>query len=173
MEAAEKMALGSLGLISAEELRKSRAGIRVSALMDAGYRTLEDLCRADDKDLAAIEGIGEGQIASIRRITAEFIKNMAAWMPVRIDPSDPEGGNLPLMKAAALLRRCGAVRRDAGQAPEKFTAFVNDVLSAGSFPAGKRRSPPWKPILKCVTIWYPPRLPGSTAWRIFTAEPFP
>ncbi|MBQ1923670.1 MAG: helix-hairpin-helix domain-containing protein, partial [Lachnospiraceae bacterium] len=99
MEAASKMALESLDMISAEELRKSRAGIRVSALMEAGYKTLEDIYRADDKDLAAIEGIGEGQIASIRRLTAEFVRNMAAWMPVRIDPSDEEGGNLPLMQA--------------------------------------------------------------------------
>ena len=129
MEAASKMALESLDMISAEELRKSRAGIRVSALMDAGYKTLEDIYRADDKDLAAIEGIGEGQIASIRRLTAEFVRNMAAWMPVRIDPSDEEGGNLPLMQAAALLRRCGAVRRDAGEAPETFLTFEKDVLS--------------------------------------------
>ena len=129
LKAAEKMALGSLDRISAEELKKSRAGIRVSALMDAGFKTLEDIYRADDKDLAAVDGIGEGQIASIRRITAEFIRNMSAYMPVRIDPADPEGGNTDLMYQTALLRRCGAIRRDAGDAPEKFLAFQREVLS--------------------------------------------
>ncbi len=128
LEAASKMALGSLERISAEELRKSRAGIRVSALTEAGYKTLEDIYRADDQDLAAIEGIGEGQIASIRRLTAEFIRNMAAWMPVRIDPSDPEGGNAGLMQKTALLRRCRLIRKDAGEAPDTFLSFAEEVL---------------------------------------------
>ena len=49
----------SLGEIPVEELRGSKAGIRVSALLDAGYRNFRDLSETDDAKLMEVSGIGE------------------------------------------------------------------------------------------------------------------
>ena len=62
-------AAGRLAQIPVEELRNARAGIRVSALEEAGYHTLLDLYQLPDWKLQAVEGIGEKQAASIRSIS--------------------------------------------------------------------------------------------------------
>ena len=48
--------------IPVEELKNSKAGIRISALQSAGYNTLYDLYKAENWKLQNIEGIGEKQI---------------------------------------------------------------------------------------------------------------
>ena len=127
LAAAGKKARNALGNISVEELRKSRAGIRVQVLEEAGFLTLQDLDRAPDAALCALEGIGEKQVASIRRLTEEFVESMAAYMPIRIDPSDPESGSLELMEETARLLRCRRVREVAGGAAASYHAFTEDL----------------------------------------------
>ena len=46
---------------SVEELKNAKAGIRVSALENAGYKTLGDIARASNYDIESVEGIGEKQ----------------------------------------------------------------------------------------------------------------
>lgn len=57
----------SLKNISVEELKKSKSGIRVSALEEAGYEDIGKLSGAADWELKAIDGIGDKQIAACRR----------------------------------------------------------------------------------------------------------
>ena len=52
--------------IPVEELKNSKAGIRINALQSAGYETLSDLYTAEDWKLKNIEGIGESQKSSDR-----------------------------------------------------------------------------------------------------------
>ena len=56
--------------IPVEELKNSKAGIRINALQNAGYNTLYDLYKAENWKLQRIDGIGEKQISSIRSIIA-------------------------------------------------------------------------------------------------------
>ena len=53
-----KDAVKSLAEVSALELKKSKAGIRVSALIDAGYDDLYKLSCAKNWELLAVQGIG-------------------------------------------------------------------------------------------------------------------
>ena len=60
----ERHVMESLGRIPVDELRNSKAGIRVSALEAAGYRDFADLARADRRTLLGVNGIGEKQAAA-------------------------------------------------------------------------------------------------------------
>lgn len=129
LEAAGQKARAALSGVSVEELRKSRAGIRVQVLEEAGFHTLRDLDQTADPVLSAIDGIGEKQVAAIRRITEEFVMHMAAYMPLRIDPADPQNGCLALMEETARLLRCSRIREEAGSCAETLHAFTKDVRS--------------------------------------------
>ena len=65
--------------VSVEELKKSKAGIRVSALSDAGYDDLYKLSCAKDWKLHAVQGIGEKQLEAIRNIIAEFVNRISEF----------------------------------------------------------------------------------------------
>ena len=78
-------AVGRLAQIPVEELRNARAGIRVSALEEAGYHTLLDLYQLPDWKLQAVEGIGEKQAASIRSISETFLEKLAETGRIRLE----------------------------------------------------------------------------------------
>ena len=71
-EMLEYQAEESLVRIPVEALSQSKAGIRVQQMEEAGYKTLEDLARADDETLLAVNGVGEKQVSSIRTAIASF-----------------------------------------------------------------------------------------------------
>ena len=102
-----------LAEIPVEELRQSRAGIRTTALAEAGYLTLYDLYKAGDPELRGIDGIGEKQVASIRSIIDEFTRKLAQHKRIRIstDPDDEESRSLLL--ETARCRRVQQIARDA------------------------------------------------------------
>ena len=64
--------------IPVEELKNSKAGIRINALQSAGYNTLYDLYKTENWKLQRIDGIGEKQISSIRSIIGEFLNRLSA-----------------------------------------------------------------------------------------------
>ena len=76
--------------ISTDELKKAKVGIRVSALMDAGYNNLGDVAMATDADLLKVDGIGEKQLEAIHNIVTEFANSLAARASVRLEESDAE-----------------------------------------------------------------------------------
>ena len=76
--------------IPVEELKNSKAGIRISALQSAGYNTLYDLYKAENWKLQNIEGIGEKQISSIRSIIGEFLTRLSTRARIRLTPDRDE-----------------------------------------------------------------------------------
>ena len=84
-------AVSSMKDISIEELKKSKAGIRVAVLRDAGYEDLADLIMASDEALRALDGIGEKQVRAIRSNLAQFAEHLSAKEPLTIHlPGMPE-----------------------------------------------------------------------------------
>ena len=84
----EEASARSLEEIPVEELKKSKAGIRINALQEAGYRNLKDLSDADESSLLAVDGIGGKQTAAIRSILAQFRQQFALRKTIRLSPDD-------------------------------------------------------------------------------------
>ena len=98
-------ALTALENISVEELKNSKAGIRVSLLKDAGYENLYQLARLKDWELTAIDGIGEKQAEAIRNIITEFINSMAKHVHVKLTLEKDENGEVPNMELLMALTK--------------------------------------------------------------------
>lgn len=118
----------SLAQIPVEELRNSKAGIRVTALKDAGYLTLRDLAAAEDSDLQAIDGIGEKQVISIRAILAVFGRQIAGKKTVRLSIEDDSERNLRLIRAVAVCRIGSELLSDAEPVRTAFHACTEQIL---------------------------------------------
>ena len=98
-------AFTALENISVEELKNSKAGIRVSLLKDAGYENLYQLARLKDWELTAIDGIGEKQAEAIRNIITEFINSMAKHVHVKLTLEKDENGEVPNMELLMALTK--------------------------------------------------------------------
>ena len=123
-----KEARNALSDISVEELRNSKAGIRVSVLQAAGFRDLGALARAGDRELTMIDGIGEGQLSSIRNIISGFLLNLSAHKSIRLTDRNPEKEEAALLLAAARFRRCAVIRKDMQALQKELQAFTEDVI---------------------------------------------
>ncbi len=73
-----EQAVCGLADIPVEELRNARAGIRVAALEQAGYHSLQ-----------SVEGIGEKQAASIRMLIDTFLEKLSASGRIRLTTDIP------------------------------------------------------------------------------------
>lgn len=124
-----KSAKESLSRISIEELKNSKAGIRVSALQEAGYATLADLDQAADWELQSVEGIGEKQMESIRNILVEFGNHMAEHLSVRMSVEEKSVENDALICALAAYRKGEQVRADAEGLQQELHEFVAQAIS--------------------------------------------
>ena len=123
-----KEARNALSDISVEELRNSKAGIRVSVLQAAGFRDLGALARAGDRELTMIDGIGEGQLSSIRNIISGFLLNLSAHKSIRLTERNPEKEEAALLLAAVRFRRCAVIRKDMQALQKELQAFTEDVI---------------------------------------------
>ena len=124
-------ALDALEGISVEELRNSKAGIRVSALREAGYENLLQVAKRKDWELTAISGIGEKQVEAIRSIIAEFVNSMAKHVHVRFSLEKTAEGEVPnadLLMAISRLRRGNVLREDVEGLEERLSQGLNDML---------------------------------------------
>ena len=97
-----------LDAFSVEELKKSKAGIRVSALISAGYNTLGDIARATDYEMRSVEGIGEKQTEAIRRIVTEFANSLSSGISIK-----PDENNGELITALFRYMKCEKLRKEA------------------------------------------------------------
>jgi superfamily II DNA or RNA helicase len=133
-KAAAQLGKEALDEYSVEELKNARAGIRVSALENAGYKTLGDLGRASNADIEAVEGIGEKQIETLRGIVAEFANSLASRATIRLS-SDENGKatyNDELIVALARLINSDRVRAEGKETVEQFHGIA-DKLSSDRF----------------------------------------
>ena len=123
-----KEARDSLADISLEELRNSKAGIRVSALEAAGFKDLGAVSRASDRELMMADGIGKGQLETIRNIISGFTLNLAARKSILIPDKDLKQEAYDLLRAVCRYKRCAAIRRDLKAPQEELQAFTEDVI---------------------------------------------
>ncbi|MCR4740366.1 MAG: DEAD/DEAH box helicase [Lachnospiraceae bacterium] len=115
----------SLKDISVDELKKSRAGIRVSALTEAGYTDIGCLAKAEDWELRRIPGIGDKQIEAIRNIIAEFVDKLSSFSTVNLSSGEGNGPeHMQLMKALFEYRRSEVIRRDVEGIFPQFHDYV-------------------------------------------------
>ena len=127
-----KEAKAALSDISVEELKKSKAGIRVSVLQEAGFRDLGAIARASDRELTMLGGIGEGQLASIRNIISAFLSNLSKHKSIRLPDRNPEVEEEKLLLAIARYRRCSIVRKDLQPLQKELQTFTEDVTARAS-----------------------------------------
>ncbi len=118
----------SLGEIPVEELRGSKAGIRVSALLDAGYRNFRDLSETDDAKLMEVSGIGEKQTAAIRAAIAVCRRQIAEKKTIRLSVDDMSGENTRLLLSLAVVRLEKPVIADAAQVQQDFHHQTQSIL---------------------------------------------
>ena len=132
-------AVDALALIPVGELKNSRAGIRTSALEQAGFGNLLDLYRTPDYALQAVDGIGEKQVDSIRVILDEFLNRLAERERIRLTvempraesagksaSADGKGSDRPLSAEAESTGRSASA--DAGHDKRKDTQAVKELI---------------------------------------------
>lgn len=91
--------LESLSKISVDEFQKSKAGIRVSALKEAGYDNMRQVAEASEEKLAYIEGIGDKQIEVIKNIVSEFQNHLMEYAKIRLNLDDFSSENIALLSS--------------------------------------------------------------------------
>ena len=109
-----------------EELKNSKAGIRINALQNAGYNTLYDLYKAENWKLQRIDGIGEKQISSIRSIIGEFLNRLSSRARIRLTADRDDIHSRTLIHEIARFRKIEQIAREAGP----LTASVHETISA-------------------------------------------
>ena len=129
-EMLEYQAEESLVRIPVEALSQSKAGIRVQQMEEAGYKTLEDLARADDETLLAVNGVGEKQVSSIRTAIASFRQQIIKHKTVRLSLGVENEQNEKLIHAAAVCRMSREITKDAFPVREAYHSQVTGILPA-------------------------------------------
>ena len=117
----------SLASVSVDELSKSKSGVRVSTLKDAGYTTFLDLAMASDYDLTRIDGIGEKQLSSIRNITNEFQNQLSKFSSIKLSPSDRSRENIALISAIANYKSGKEIRDGMVEWADYIQKIVDDI----------------------------------------------
>ena len=115
---------------SVEELKNAKAGIRVSALESAGYKTLGDLAKASDYDIESIEGIGEKQREAIRDVVTEFANSLSSRVTIKLsaDPGEAESPyNNELITALARLINSDRVRSEGKETADALKDFADRI----------------------------------------------
>ncbi|MCR5734860.1 MAG: DEAD/DEAH box helicase [Lachnospiraceae bacterium] len=120
----------SLKDISVDELKKSKAGIRVSALAEAGYTDMGRLSTAEDWELREIPGIGDKQIEAIRNIIFEFVDKISSYSSVTLTPDDDKAPQQAELKRAVYeYRRKEVIRHDVESIYPEFHDYVQALKS--------------------------------------------
>ncbi len=127
--AAAQLGKEALDGYSVEELKNAKAGIRVQALENAGYKTLGDLARASNADIESVEGIGEKQIEALRGIVAEFANSLASRITIKLsaDEEDKASYNDELIVALARLINSDRVRAEEKETVDQFRGIAGKI----------------------------------------------
>ena len=125
MQALTKNAANGLVSIPVEELKNSKAGIRVAALTKAGYHTLYDLYSAQNWQIRSVEGIGDKQVAAIRSIIGEFLNRLGSRSHIRLTTDEEDRQSRELIIQMAKYRQCAAVCKEA----EPIAGIVHNYIS--------------------------------------------
>ena len=131
---AGKQAQKDLFEVSVDELKNAKAGIRVQALIDAGYRNLGQISEATDFEIQSVNGIGEKQTDAIRSIITDFANSLAAKVTIRLDietTSDNAEDNAALITALANYINSEKVRKDSLEAASNLDTYAQKIKDSG------------------------------------------
>lgn len=129
---ASELAKENLQAFSVDELKNAKAGIRVTALQEAGFNTLGDIASAKDYQIQSIEGIGEKQTEAIRNIVTQFANSVSKNTAVRLfveNPPNENSYNSKLITELARYIKSEAIRVDGSQAREGLRIFAQGILT--------------------------------------------
>lgn len=127
---ASEEAKKNLKSFSVDELKNAKAGIRISALKDAGFNTLGDIAAAKDYQIQSIEGIGEKQTEAIRNIVTEFANSISKNTSVKLiveNPPDESSYNTKLITELARYLKSENIRTEADSAASGLFDFVSSI----------------------------------------------
>jgi len=122
-----KMASELLYDIDISELKNSKAGIRVNALADAGYKNLGQLSEAKDYDILRVEGVGDKQLESIRNILTEMGNQMASHVSMQLNIDSDDNEMKMLLKSISIYRQSELIRNDISQVREEYRVFYETI----------------------------------------------
>ena len=88
-----------LSSVPVEELNRSRKGIRVKLLRDAGYYTVADIRKASSYQLAAVNGISPEGAEIIRQAAEELAQTAESGAGIRLSADDRNPGATALVSA--------------------------------------------------------------------------
>ena len=127
-EQLKMQAAARLRQIPVSDLKSSKAGIRTGVLSDGGYHTLYDLFLAPDTDLCMLNGMGEKQTASIRRIIDEFLVRLSGRERLRLSDDRTDEKNRKRILALAICRKTGLICADSGNLREQIHNFLLNTI---------------------------------------------
>ncbi|WP_029231779.1 DEAD/DEAH box helicase [Butyrivibrio sp. VCB2006] len=120
--------------VSVDELKNAKAGIRVQALIDAGYTTFGQIVKATDYEIQAVDGIGEKQTEAIRNVITEFANSLASRVTIRLD-ADPQAenpeDNAALITEIANYLNSEKVRKEALEAAQNLDVYALKIKDSG------------------------------------------
>ncbi len=120
--------------VSVDELKNAKAGIRVQALMEAGYNNLGQIAGATDFEIQAVNGIGEKQTEAIRGVITEFANSIASKVTIRLDTdntSENADDTLALITELANYINSEKIRRDAFEGVPNLDAYAQKIKGSG------------------------------------------
>ncbi|MCR5421384.1 MAG: DEAD/DEAH box helicase [Lachnospiraceae bacterium] len=119
----------TLSKVPVEELKKSKAGIRVSLLAEAGYTDLYKLSQAKDWEIANIPGIGDKQLEAIRNIITEFINKISDYTNIRLSPEEYDHKSVyrELIRNIYYYKQCEVIREEGTGVREELREYIEHL----------------------------------------------
>lgn len=127
-EQLKKQAAAQLRQIPVEELKNAKAGIRTAVLSEGGYHTLYDLYLTPDAELCMLNGMGEKQTASVRRIIDEFLVQLSGRERLRLSAEGTDEKNREIICALARYRNAEIVCADARELAGDIHSFLSETI---------------------------------------------
>lgn len=98
-----------------EQINKSKQGIRVSLLRDAGIHNVWQASKKSYKQLCDIDGIGEQSAAKIRDVVKQYVEHTKDTVRVRIRVEDHSRTDSELIRALYVLIHCKDLTKEASR----------------------------------------------------------
>ena len=111
----ESLAVDLLKDMDVEQLNMSREGIRVKAFRDVGIRTVADVCKATQRSLESVPGVGPVMAAKAKRNADALRISAGRTIRVKVDYENPSPEARRLVRAVGVLKHATYYMERAGQ----------------------------------------------------------
>lgn len=94
-----------------EDLNKSKKGLRTSLLRENGYTSIAHVCNASVSNLSAIYGISESSARDMKRIAAEYARQVQDGVRIRLSSDNRTRETTLLIRSVAMYRQATVLAR--------------------------------------------------------------